>query len=345
MTNTHIFRVDAEHSKADKNHVQTEIGNEIKTPNPRWWVYAAALLVLVVVPFSNAGFSPAQPLMKLNAAARHQNVALPEWRAESGEQSAYLDAPGTVMPFSTVTIHAQIDGELVHIYFKEGETVRAGDLLAEIDSRPYQIKLIEAEAQMARDRASLVNAEAQLARIKELFADKIAAKEDLDNQRALTSQYAGIVKIDQGLIDSARLDLANCRIASPISGRVGLRLVDAGNIVHVGDTGGLVVVTQVHPIAVIINLPEGELPWVVNSVKEGYQLRVAAYDYGFKNQLASGTLLTLDNQIDPATHTAKLKAIFPNEDNRLFVNQIVNTRLLLSTTSASTLDRTISDAY
>jgi multidrug efflux system membrane fusion protein len=219
------------------------MSRQIQTATLRLWGYAAALVLLAILHFSTAGFGPShEQLIKLPAAVRHQNVAVAGVGAEHGERHRYLNAPGTVTPFATVTMRTRVDGELVHVYFSEGQTVKVGDLLAEIDPRLYQVRLTEAEGQMARDRASLVNAQAQLARFKELFNEKIIARQELDSQQALAGQYAGMVRNDQGLIDAARLELAYCRIASPISGRVGLRLVDPGNIVHVTDAQGLMVI-------------------------------------------------------------------------------------------------------
>jgi multidrug efflux system membrane fusion protein len=284
-----------------------------------WWFWAGTVVLLLVVYSTTTGFG------------RTREQSIEAVSARRGDLNIYLNELGTVTPLKTVTVHTRVDGELVNVYFKEGQTVKAGDPLAEIDPRPYQVQLAEAEGQMARDRAALVNAQAQLARYKELFAQNIIARQDLDARESLAGQYSGVVRNDQALIDSARLNLFYCRITSPIGGRVGLRLVDPGNIVRTIDMRGLMIITQVQPMAVIFSIPEDQLPRVTKAIKAVSQLPVDAYDRGFKNQLASGTLLTMDNEIDQNTGTVKLKASFPNEDNALFPNQSVSTRLLVGT--------------
>jgi membrane fusion protein, multidrug efflux system len=291
----------------------------------RWWLWAGTLALLLVVYRTMAGFG------------RTQEQSIEAVAAKRGDLNIYLNELGTVTPLKTVIVHTRVDGELVDVYFKEGQTVKAGDRLAEIDPRPYQVQLAEAEGQMARDRASLVNAQAHLARYKELFAQNIIARQDLDTQLSLAGQYAGVVKKDQALIDGARLNVAYCHITSPIDGRVGLRLVDPGNIVHTIDTQGLLVITQLQPVAVIFSVPEDDLPRVTKAMNAVSQLPVDAYDRGFKNQLATGTLLTLDNAIDQTTGTVKLKASFPNQDSALFPNQSVSTKLLVDTTHDAVL--------
>jgi membrane fusion protein, multidrug efflux system len=286
---------------------------------PRLWWFFAGTLALLLMLYRITGFSRAYE-QSIGAVA-----------AQRGDLKIYLNERGTLTPLKTVTVHTRVDGELVDVYFKEGQTVKAGDLLAEIDTRPYHVQLAEADAQMARDRVWLINAQAQLARYRRLFAQNVIAREDLDAQRSLAGQYAGVIQNDQALIDSARLNLSYCRITSPMDGRVGLRLADPGNIVHATDTQGLLVITQIQPVAVVFSIPEDELPRVTDAIKAVPQLPIDAYDRGFKNHLASGTLLTLDNEIDQNTRTVKLKATFPNEDNALLPHQSVNTRLLVDT--------------
>ncbi|MGO9602741.1 MAG: MdtA/MuxA family multidrug efflux RND transporter periplasmic adaptor subunit [Candidatus Binataceae bacterium] len=310
------------------------LGNRIKSSTRQWWFWAVAALVLIVGYriVTGIGRERAQSA-EAAAAVRNLSVPVQATGAKRGDLDLYLNEIGTVTPFQTVTIHTRVDGELMRVLFKEGQVVKEGDLLAEIDPRPYQVQLTQAEGQMARDKASLINARQQLNRYKELYAQNILARQDLDTQESLAGQYEGAVKNDQGLIDSANLNLVYCKITSPLNGRVGLRLVDPGNIVHAADAGGLMVITQLQPIAVIFSIPEDDLPRVIDAMKATPQLPVDAYDRSLKNKLATGTLLTLDNEIDQSTGTVKLKASFPNQDNALFPNQFVNAKLLVDTKS------------
>jgi membrane fusion protein, multidrug efflux system len=322
--------------------------------NRGFWI--AALCVLAVILYVwISGIRARAAAARAAAAAAHQTVPVAATAAKQGDLNLYVSAIGTVTAFNTVTVKTRVDGQIVEIPFKEGQMVHAGDLLVQIDPRPYQVQLTEAEGQMARDKANLVNAQTLLSRDKELFAQNIIAKQDLDNQAAQVGTYEGTVKNDQGLIDAAKLNLTYSRITAPISGRIGLRLVDIGNIVHATDTTGLVVITQLQPIAVDFSIPEDDLPRVLNAMKHVASvtpgttipvsspqetpgiaappmptgLPVEAFDRDFKSKLATGVLLTTDNEIDQTTGTIKLKAQFPNEDNALFPNQFVNVRLLV----------------
>jgi membrane fusion protein, multidrug efflux system len=247
--------------------------------------------------------------------------------AQQGTVAITLDELGTVTPLATVTVRTQISGQLMSILFQEGQTVAKGDLLAEIDSRPYVHALGQAEGQLARDQALLKNAELDLARYRKLVAQDSIPRQQLDTQDSLVHQYVGTVETDQALVDNARLNVAYCHITAPISGRVGLRQVDQGNYVQTNDTNGIVVITQIQPITVIFTVAEDELPAIMTRLHAGAVLPVTAYDRSRSAELATGRLTTVDNQIDTSTGTVKLRAEFDNADLKLFPNQFVTVRL------------------
>jgi multidrug efflux system membrane fusion protein len=261
-------------------------------------------------------------------------VAVP---ARSADVGVYITALGTVTPLASVTVRSRVDGELMKVLFREGQMVRAGELLAEIDPRLFQVQLAQAEGQMLRDQALLQNARLDLERYRTLFKQDSIARQQLDTQEALVRQYEGTVKLDQAAIDNARLQMTYCRITAPISGRLGLRQVDPGNIVRAADANGLVVIAQLQPIGVVFAVPEDNLPVLMKKLRAGEKLQVDAYDRADKVKLASGTLLTADNQVDPATGTVKLKAQFANSDLGLFPNQFANVRLLIDVRKAATV--------
>ncbi len=244
-----------------------------------------------------------------------------------GDADITLQAPGTVMARNTATVRARVTGQLVRIAFHEGQLVRAGEILAEIDSRPFQAQLDQAAGQLARDEAQLSNARVDLARYRSLLQQDAIASQQVDAQEALVRQYEGTVKNDRGLLDAARLQLDFTRIRAPFDGRLGLRQVDAGNLVQPGDANGLVVMTQTRPINVVFAIPADKLAGVLERQRAGKTLAVDAYDSSGSTRLAQGRLVSIDNQVDTSTGTVKLKAEFANADERLFPNQFVNIRL------------------
>src|SRR6516225_1875910 len=290
-----------------------------------------SLLVLLglaaIVWWTRQGSVPQQPGGGRNAAPMS---IVPEVVGK-GDIGINLNALGTVTSLATVTVRTQISGYLMRVVFKEGDEVKKGDLLAEIDSRPYEATLAQAKGQLARDEAMLKGAQVDLARYQGLAAQNAVPHQTLDTQVALVAQNQGTVEADKAAVKSAEVNLQYTRILSPIDGRVGLRQVDQGNYVTPGDTNGLVVITQLKPISVLFTVPEDNLPAIANRINSGAVLPVTAFDRSAANKIAEGTLKTFDSQIDPTTGTIKLRAEFPNEDRVLFPNQFVNVRLLLDT--------------
>ena len=255
---------------------------------------------------------------------------------ETRDLPVYLSGLGSVQAFYTVLVKTRVDGQLVAVNFREGQEVKKGDLLIQIDPRPFQAVLDQTEATLSKDQSSLNDARINLDRFKQLFQEGVISRQQLDTQTSLVGQLEGAVKADQAQIESAKLNLTYTHITAPIGGRVGLRLVDPGNIVHASDPNGLLLLTQMHPIAVVFTLPEDQLANVAQHMRRG-ALAVDAYSRDDQTKLASGKLLTIDNQIDATTGTAKLKAVFDNQEQALWPNQFVNCRLLLETRKNSTV--------
>src|SRR5438067_9402189 len=251
--------------------------------------------------------------------------------ATQGDIDVIVNGLGTVTPLRTVAVKTRVDGELVRVLFEEGRLVKAGELLAEIDPRAFQVQLQQAEGQLARDRALLENARLDLERYNTLFQQDSIAKQQVDTQASLVRQYEGAIRVDASQVENARLQLAYARITAPVSGRLGLRQVDPGNIVHAGDANGIVVITQLEPISVLYTIPQDLLPAVMKRLQSGDAIAVEAWDREQTMKLADGALASADNQVDPQTGTLKLKAHFANSDHALFPQQFVNVRMKLDT--------------
>jgi multidrug efflux system membrane fusion protein len=325
------------------------------TSKNRWWVWA---IVFALIAFGcyelyrYEGSKKAAVSSKKGALrGARNNIPVVASAAHRGDMPVYLQGLGTVTAFNTVTVKTRVDGQLVNVAYHEGQFVNKGDLLAEIDPRPYQVALdqsksmlAQAEGTLAKDQAALKDAQANYARDQELFREQIIAKQQLDTQLATADQARGAIQADQATISSAQANINNAqlnltytRIIAPISGRIGLRQVDAGNMVHASDATGLAIITQLQPIAVLFSIPQDQLPSVLQKLHAGATLHTEAYDRDQSKKLADGTLLTVDNQIDTTTGTSKLKAVFPNTDGALFPNQFVNVRLALDTKRDATI--------
>ncbi|HSB63664.1 MAG TPA: MdtA/MuxA family multidrug efflux RND transporter periplasmic adaptor subunit [Thermoanaerobaculia bacterium] len=321
-----------EHGPEEKRGERDEKPPDQPSGKPRRWPWIAGAVVLAVVAIIFlTGARQKRVQRDADAKARPRAVSVVTAVARTGDLPVYLTGLGTVTALNTVTVRSRVDGQLLGVAYREGQNVRKGDLLAEIDPRPFEVQLAQAEGQKAKDEAILRNARLDLERYQVLAAQDSIPKQQLDTQAAIVAQGEAVLKTDQGQVDAARLNLAYTRITAPISGRAGLRLVDAGNMVHAADPNGLVVLTQVQPIAVVFTLPESQLNAVRDRLRQGRKLPVDAFDRDLKRKLATGELATVDNQIDTATGTVRLKAIFPNADDGLFPNQFVNPRLLIDT--------------
>lgn len=305
-----------------------------------------ALLIIVCVaagayflwpkkPASTAGGPPAKGASTGGKSASAMPVVAA--KARKGDIAVYFNGLGTVTSIYTVSVRSRVDGQLMKILYQEGEIIHQGERLLEIDPRPFEAQLTQFEGLLQRDQALLDNARIDLARYETLVKQNAVPEQQLATQQALVAEYEGAVKNDKGQVDTAKLNITYCHIDAPITGSLGLRLVDPGNIVHASDANALLVITQVQPISVIFTMVEDQLPTVLQKLRAGQRLEVDAYDREMKNKIAQGWLATVDNQIDPTTGTVRLRATFDNRDNALFPNQFVNARLLVEEKRGVTL--------
>lgn len=308
-------------------------------PGRRRWLWVVGLLAaaLAAFLFSRSGQKQKKEAAAAKTSAANRVIPVLTVPARTGDLPVYLTGLGTVTAVNTVTVRSRVDGQLIRVLFREGQLVRKGELLAEIDPRAFQVQKLQAEGQRAKDEATLANARVDLQRYQVLVSQDSIPRQQLDTQAATVRQLEATLRSDQGLIESANLNLAYSRITAPIDGTVGLKLVDPGNIVHANDPNGIVVITQLQPIAVVFTIPADQLPPVQQQLRTGRKLPVEAWDRELKNQLAVGTLLAVDNQIDQATGTVRIKALFENENSALFSNQFVNARLLVNTLRGTVL--------
>ncbi|EPT8949130.1 MdtA/MuxA family multidrug efflux RND transporter periplasmic adaptor subunit [Cronobacter malonaticus] len=308
------------------------------TVKKRGWVIAGIVVVVVAAllywrnaatnaPSGKAPHAGGRAAMRMGGAPAPVQAAT----ARSEAVPRYLTGLGTITAANTVTVRSRVDGQLMAIHFKEGQQVKAGDLLAEIDPSQFKVALAQAQGQLAKDRATLANARRDLARYQQLGKTNLVSRQELDAQQALVSETEGTLKADEAAVASAQLQLDWSRITAPIDGRVGLKQVDIGNQISSGDTTGIVVLTQTHPIDLVFTLPENDIAAVMQAQKAGKTLTVEAWDRTNSTKLSTGELLSLDNQIDATTGTIKLKARLANEDDALFPNQFVNARMLIDT--------------
>jgi multidrug efflux system membrane fusion protein len=309
------------------SHGEPPHPDENKRRKPWYWFAAIGLILVIAIWIGVRLFGKhAQPATPQRGGAAAPVIAV---AATTGNIGVYFTGLGTVTPLYTVTIKTRVDGQLLNVYYREGKEVRKGDPLVEIDPRPYEVQLMQAEGQLTKDQAALQNAQTDLQRYETLLAHNAIAQQIVATPRATVIQDQGAVKTDEGNIAAAKLNITYCHITAPIGGRLGLRLVDPGNLVSASAGTALAVITQTAPISVIFTLPEQQVPPVLKRFRAGQRLEVEALDRDSKTAIAHGELTTLDNQIDQTTGTLKLRATFDNKDGSLFPNQFVNARVLV----------------
>ena len=323
-------------NKSDSAFIETGLSRTNVTKPWLKPIFIITVLVLIAF-FAFRYFSNGQKAIELNKKDAKRPATVTAVAAKISNINVYLNAIGTVTPRNNVVIRTHLDGELMRILFNEGQYVKQGELLAEIDSRPYQVQLAQAQGQLAKDQALLKNAQLDLERYKTLLVQDSAPEQQVATQNSLVNQYLGTIQTDQSQIDNAKLQLTYTHITAPISGRVGLRQVDAGNIVHQSDVNGILSIAQVKPITVIFSIPQDSLASVLTPLRKGDKLAVIIYGRDQQNKLAEGYLSSADNQIDTTTGTVKLKAQFTNDDESLFPNQFVNVRVQLGVDKDATV--------
>lgn len=329
-----------------ENHAPKPSSPQAPQPSKSGWMRALkwivfTLIVIVILVFTWRHFHPVKDADQADGQGKRggKNMIMPVQvkTLTAGDLNVFINALGSVVPRSSVVVNPRVDGELISVNFTEGQAVKKGDLLLQIDPRPYQVALTQAEGQLAKDQAALLSARQDLSRFQLLVKEGSISKQQFDQQIALVTQAEGTVKSNQGLVSGARLNLSYCQVRAPVSGRLGLRQVDVGNIVRASDANGVVVINQFQPIDVSYAIPEDQVQSVLKQVHAGKTLTVSALDRAQKNVLDTGKLRSLDNQIDPTTGTLKFKAEFANQANNLFPNQFVNIRMLVETQKNVTL--------
>jgi membrane fusion protein, multidrug efflux system len=312
-------------------------GTRARRRRPWLWLAGAGLLLLFCFLVYRSGALGALAGKGAAPPKQPQGAAITVAQSTTGNMNIFVDALGTVTPVYTVTLYSQITGQVTGVHYNEGQMVKTGDALVDIDPRPYQSMLTQAEGTLERDQGLLAQAQMDLQRYQAAWARNAIPKQELDDQEKLVIQDQGTVKADQGTVDYDRVELSYCHIVSPITGRVGLRLVDPGNTVFSGSSSTLVVITQLQPITVVFDVSEDDLPQVQEQLQAGHTLTVDAFDRANEKQIEAGKLTSLDNEVDTATGTIKFRAEFPNRKMALFPNQFVNARLLVKTLSKVTL--------